>query len=409
MVFLVIHALRRRDASAGRPWDLRDGLRLVGWVTAGVVAVSTALTGLPTGSAGRVTAILLTVCALGAWLVSLDRQVRAVPLLVGCLVGTGLAGAWLSLLHPSGPGFLVSFMAMAGIGLQLPRRVAVPAGAIVLLAAGLAQAHGSAQPFTAALGLATGAGFLFLAAAFAAASRTQQAQTAALLEQQEQTRLAREQATVLAERARLARELHDVLAHSLAGLAVHLEAARLLARTADADPRLVEQITAAQRLARDGMAEAKRAVSTLRDDDLPGPDDLPEVIEQARRGGLTVGYAVTGRPRHLAPEAGLAVYRAVQEALTNTTKHAGATATASVTVVWGEQDVRVEVTDRGGDRTPGDSSAMPSGHYGLVGLAERAALAGGRLNTGPTADGWQLCLTLPLAASTAVSGTAAAP
>jgi signal transduction histidine kinase len=344
--------------------------------------------------------VLLTVAALAAWLASLDRRVQDPPVLVGCLVGTGLAGAWLSLLHPSGPGFLVSFMAIAGIGMQLPRRIAVPAGAIVLLAAGLAQARGSAQPFAAALSVATGAGFLFLAAAFAAASRVQQAQTAALLEQQEETRLAREQAAVLAERARLARELHDVLAHTLSGLAVHLEAARLLAQTADADPRLVEQVTAAQRLARDGMGEAKRAVSTLRNQDLPGPDDLPGLIDQARDEGLAVSYAVTGRPRRLPPETGLAVYRAVQEALTNTTKHAGAAATVTVHVTWDDREIRVEATDHGGNR-PTAAQAMPSGHYGLAGVAERAALAGGQLTTGPTSDGWQLCLTMPVAATTA--------
>jgi signal transduction histidine kinase len=259
------------------------------------------------------------------------------------------------------------------------------------------------------LSLATGAGFLFLAAAFAAASRMQQAQTAALLEQQEQTRLAREQATVLAERARLARELHDVLAHSLAGLAVHLEAARLLARTGDADPRLVDQITAAQRLARDGMGEAKRAVSTLRNEDLPGPDDLPGLIDQARDEGLAVNYAVTGRPRRLPSEAGLAVYRAVQEALTNTIKHAGAGATVTVHVAWDDREIRVEATDRGGHRSTAAAQAMPSGHYGLAGLAERAALAGGHLSTGPTADGWQLCLTMPVAATTAPVQTAARP
>ena len=293
-------------------------------MTAGVVVVSTALTGLPGDRPGQLTIPLLTAAALVAWLVSLAPRVQAPPVLVGCLVGMGVAGAWLSLLHPTGPGFLVSFMAMAGIGLQLPRRIALPAGAVVLVAAGLAQAHTSPQPVTAGLSVATGAAFLFLAAAFAAVSRDKQAQAQELVEQQEQARVAREQAAVLAERSRLARELHDVLAHTLAGLAVHLEAARLLTLSIDGDPRLAEQVTAAQRLARDGLGDAKRAVSALRSEQLPGPDDLPGLIEDTRRRGTSISYTVTGRPRPLSGEIGLAVYRTVQEAITNAAKHAGA-------------------------------------------------------------------------------------
>ena len=87
MVLLVTHALRSRAAPAGRPWDLRDGLRTAGLITAGVVAVSTALTGLPRDATGRIAAIVLTAAALAAWLTSLDRRVRDPRLLVGCLVG----------------------------------------------------------------------------------------------------------------------------------------------------------------------------------------------------------------------------------------------------------------------------------------------------------------------------------
>lgn len=399
MVLLVTRLLRIHRGPARGPADLRHGLRIAGWVTAGVVAVSTALTGVPSDRSGQLAILLLTAGALIAWLVSLAPQVQDPPILVGCLVGTGLAGAWLSLLYPSGPGFLVSYMAMAGIGLQLPRRIALPAGAVVLVAAGLAQARTATQPVTAALSVASGAAFLFLAAAFAAVSRDRQVQADALLEQQEQARLTAEQAAVLAERSRLARELHDVLAHTLAGLAVHLEAARLLASSIDCDPRLTEQVTAAQRLARDGLSDARRAVSALRSEDLPGVDDLPGLIDDARRRGMTLSYTVTGRPRALPGEAGLAVFRAVQEALTNAAKHAGTGANVAVDVGWTDSEITVEVADRHGDRSGAATDDLPSGHYGLSGLAERAALAGGRLTTGPGADGWRVSLTLPLAAS----------
>ena len=208
---------------------------------------------------------------------------------------------------------------------------------------------------------------------------------------------------MLGERQRLARELHDVLAHALSGLAVQLEGARLLAERTGADPRLAEQVTNAQRLAREGMVSAKRAVATLRGETLPGLAQLPALIAQTRLSGLPATLTVTGEPRPLPSESGLAVYRVVQEALTNTAKYAGRGATATVTLAWAGPELTVEITDSGGDRIgPG----LPSGGYGLSGLAERAVLAGGGLAAGPTSDGWRVTLTLPI--GTSVSAAAAA-
>ena len=142
------------------------------------------------------------------------------------------------------------------------------------------------------------------------------------------------------------------------------------------------------------MASAKRAVATLRGEELPGPAQLPELVERTRLTGLPVTLTVTGQPRPLPGESGLAVYRAVQEALTNTAKYAGRGATAAVTLTWTDTALTAEVTDAGGDRT---SAGLPSGGYGLAGLAERAALAGGCVEAGPTDDGWRVTLTMPVA------------
>ena len=162
----------------------------------------------------------------------------------------------------------------------------------------------------------------------------------------------------------------------------------------EADPRLTEQVGNAQRLACDGMANAKRAVATLRGDALPGPDQLPGLIEQTLRSGIPVSYEVLGEPQPLAGESGLAIYRTVQEALTNTAKYAGRGASADVTLRWEPDQVVAEIVDAGGDSVP---AGLPSGGLGLTGLAERAALAGGRLVTGPTGDGWRVQLAMPIA------------
>ncbi len=384
--------------------DLRRLLIATGVVTAGVVVVSTVSAGLPSDRTAAGAVLVLTAAALALWALALNRRVSDARLLTVALTAMGLIGAVLDLLRPSGPGFVLAYMAMAAIGLRLPRRNALIAGSVVVLAAGYAEGATSDHPVSAALTLAAGAAALFLASAFAGVSRDAHAQAEELLVQQAVTRAAQQEAAVLGERQRLARELHDVLAHTLSGLALRLEGARLLAERTGADARLAEQVAIAAQLARDGMAGAKRAVSTLRGEALPGAADLPALIEQTRLSGLPISYNVVGKARPLPGDAGLAVYRAVQEALTNTAKHAGAGATASVTLTWGDTELVTEVADVGGDRV---DAHLPSGGYGLAGLTERAALAGGQLIAGPTTDGWRVELTLPLSNPDGVTPAAA--
>ena len=134
------------------------------------------------------------------------------------------------------------------------------------------------------------------------------------------------EAAGLAERQRLAREMHDVLAHSLSGLSLQLEGARMLVAADPADPRLPDAIDRAHHLARTGLEEARRAIGMLRDDDLPGPDRLAALAEQfARDQAVPCDFAVSGEPHPLGSQARLALYRVAQEALTNVTKHASPT------------------------------------------------------------------------------------
>jgi signal transduction histidine kinase len=135
-------------------------------------------------------------------------------------------------------------------------------------------------------------------------------------------------------------------------------------------------------------------VSTLRGQRLPGPDDVPALVEQARTAGHPVTFEVTGTSRPVPAGTALALYRGVQEALTNATKHAGTGAAVAVRIDWGPDAVRADVTDDGNGGAP--LPPLPSGGYGLAGLGERAALAGGKLDAGPCGNGWRVRLTLPL-------------
>ncbi|MGN6610130.1 MAG: sensor histidine kinase [Jatrophihabitans sp.] len=371
---------------------LRNLMEVLGWACAAIVLVDAATGAVPQRTS-RAEVVAIGVVAVVAWLVSLVDRARDQRVIAAAVAVTGLLGSWVQWIAPSGPGVLLAFMAMACAGLRLARRAAVAVGVPVIVAAGVAQAHTSSHPWSAALSLAAGAGFLFLASAYAGLSRDASTRAEALLQQEAATRAAREEAAVLAERSRLARELHDVLAHSLAGLAVQLEGARLLAGHTAADPRLVDQLALAQRLARDGLAGAKRAVSTLRGEPLPGPDDVPALVEQARLTGHPARLTTTGAPCALPAELGLAVYRTVQEGITNATKYAGADAPIDVRVDWSDDEVVVMVTNGAGHAVPGGQT--PRGER-QAGQYKRARLAGGRVDAGPDDAGWTVRLALPL-------------
>ncbi len=264
---------------------------------------------------------------------------------------------------------------------------------MILVATGTTEALNSAHAASSTLSIVLGAGFLLLTSAFAAASQESHTRSLELLRQEEATRAAHEEAAALAERGRLARELHDVLAHTLSGLSLQLEGARLMAERTSADPAQLEQIVHAGRLAREGLNSAKSAVSTLRGDALPGPAQLPDLVDNACRSGLLATFSVLGDPCPVAGETGLAIYRTVQEALTNTTKYVGRGASATILLTWSGDAVSVEIADSGGVSGP---AASPSGGFGLAGLSERATLAGGRFEAGPQDDGWRVSLNMPL-------------
>jgi signal transduction histidine kinase len=198
-------------------------------------------------------------------------------------------------------------------------------------------------------------------------------------------------AAALTERARIARELHDVLAHSLSGLALNLQGTRLMLRRDGAGEDVVAQVERAQRLAVDGLAEARKAVAALREDPVSLEREIADLLAGYRLDtGATAELSVHGTSRTVDTASGTTALRTVQEALSNTRKHAPG---ASVRVVLAFTTDRIEVTvlDSQG-RRPAPSG--PAG-YGLRGMRERAELLGGRLSTGPAEDGWRVHLAVP--------------
>ena len=220
----------------------------------------------------------------------------------------------------------------------------------------------------------------------------------------ETQRLAREReerarAAVVAERARIARDLHDVIAHSMSVMTVQGGAARLLL---DQDAqRAREPLLAVEETGHQAMAEMRRLLGIVHADQdapalapQPGLADLEALAEQMRRAGLPVALEVHGAPKALAPGLGLAGYRIVQEALTNALKHAGP-ARAWVTVRYDRDALVLEIAD---DGSGGGSDGGGSGH-GLVGMRERVGLYGGELAAGPrSGGGFAVRARLPLGA-----------
>lgn len=197
------------------------------------------------------------------------------------------------------------------------------------------------------------------------------------------------------ERNRIARELHDVIAHSLTVALLHVTSARLAVEHDPADA--ARALDTAERLGRQALTEVRATMGPLRDGDapagiappVPGVGDVPTLVEQCRRAGVEVALAVEGDPEGLPETVGSTIYRIVQESLTNATKHApGSAVSVRLDVTHIEVEVQVESAGQ-----PGNGSGM-----GLVNMAERAAALGGTCTAGPGGSGWLVTATLPLRA-----------
>jgi signal transduction histidine kinase len=311
---------------------------------------------------------------------------------VAVLLASSVALMWA---QPDGPGAECVLVAVLCAARLLPVRVAVP-----LLVAGFAVVEVIAAEVTnqgagnlgALAAFATIYGMLYLAFRLAEANR----QAGQLLAELKESQAAQARATGLAERQRLAREMHDVLAHSLSGLMLQLEGARMLAAEDPGDPRLPQAIERAHQLGKTGLEEARRAIGMLRDDALPGPERLAGLAAQFQDDlGVRCRLTISGEAYELGSEARLAVYRVAQEALTNIAKHAHPQR-VELQLAYEPSAIRLIVEDftvPDGSRSP--ASGGDSSGYGLTGMRERAELLGGTLTATTTPSGFRVELEVP--------------
>jgi signal transduction histidine kinase len=375
---------------------------------AGLAAVWYGLLVLPPGISssgpGLVVAVTAGLASVG-WLVMITPLRRHPALMITALAVQVTCGAVLAGITQSGPGVVLPAVGVFDAVVLLTPAVAVAitvAGVVALTAAALA-AGGPAVPAVAGYTFALAAALLLGFNRRQYMARVEQGDL--LLAEAERARREQARAAALEERTRIAREIHDVLAHSLGALAVQLDVTEALLDNGADTTVLRAHVARARRLAVDGLTEARRAVTALREDTPPLPVLLDGLLAQYRAdSGAPARLQVTGTPRALPPDAALAAFRTAQEAISNTRKHAPH---AAVTVDLAYQDdaATLTITDtppaNGAPVTPAIPAAEPplagtGGGYGLTGLRERAELLGGTLRAGPDGTAWTVRLRLPV-------------
>ena len=362
-----------------------------------VVLVTVPLASPHPGADGRGLAVAvalgLSVVSGIVWLLAQDTERP----LVASLAVLGAAGGTLAGLSPLSTAVALGCVVASAASIRLPAETSLAITATTM-AAFLTAGMLTGAPTEALLGYPLGFAGLW------AFGRTRHAYVLRAVEAERTLVEARRahdaetKAAALAERARIAREIHDVLAHSLAAVSVNLQAAEGLLSTLPAgSPELAKAIECVGRagtFTRQGLADARQAILALRDDTAPLFDQLSALAEQRLADGDAVDFSVTGSPRPVPTEVGLAAYRTAQEALTNARKHApGQPVALELEFTGAELAVRVAnpLPDADGS---GPLAASGAG-YGLTGLRERAALGGGTLTAGPVEGEWRVCLRIP--------------
>jgi signal transduction histidine kinase len=372
----------------------RATLRPLGWAVILVVVLGSANGHPAPGLHGKALAVTLALCVFAASLLVAIRDgfpERGVELQAAVIAVMGAAGVAIAGLQLKGATSIAAGVAVFMAITRLPLRVGVAIGATVTVALAAATAiAGSSASAVAAATLVTV--LLGVVAQFLKQSRQSQDQTQLLLAQLQDARDEQARAAAIAERSRIAGELHDVLAHSLSGAAIQLQGARKLADREHATPTLSDAIDRASELVKGGLDNARQAVGALRGDPLPTVAQLPSLIASYRTDmKLDVTLRIEGDSRTLPADPSLALYRGAQEALTNVSRYAPSACTTVVLRYEGDR-TRLSVNN-------GPSAAPPregmGGGRGLNGLRERIERTGGTMSAGPTAEGWRVEIEVP--------------
>jgi signal transduction histidine kinase len=390
---------RAQTGAALRLRGQRDTLRPLGVAVIALVVGGT-VTGDPQpawqGTGLGVTLALVVfaaslAAAIGNWSIE-----RGLGLQAAVIASMGAAGVALAALQPHGPAGLAVGAAVWVAVARLPLPFAIVLGAATTVALDVASALAGSSS-SAVLASTLLSALIGLIAYFLKQAREGQDQTELLLAQLEDAREQQTRAAALAERSRIASELHDVLAHSLSGAAIQLQGARLLAERERTTAKTRDAIERAGELVRDGLADARQAVGALRGERLPGISELGGLIDRFRADmNLDVTLRVEGSARTLPADAGLALYRGAQEALTNVARYAPGAIT-TVVLSYGLEYTALSVEDRvaGTGQPAGSALTDVGGGRGLAGMRERLERAGGSMQAGPTGAGWRVELEMP--------------
>jgi signal transduction histidine kinase len=369
-------------------------MRLLAVVAVGVVVITAFQTRPAPGVHGQNLAVSAALAVLGIGTIAIIRLPDGgASLLLPVLIAVVLSTSALVGLQANGPGFLGVFPALSVAALRLPMRLAVAVAAIAGAGLATAWAVNGNHPVSGVVLNEMGVAAFFVLATFARQLREGNERSHRLIGELEASRVAQAEAAALGERQRLAREMHDVLAHSLSGLVLNLEGARLLAERDGTNPQVANAIGRAHRLAKTGLEEARRAIGMLRDDALPGQERLAELaVDYHADTGVPCSVTVRGEERQVGSDGRLTLYRVAQEAMTNIRKHA-CPERVEITVDYAAGGARLTIEDFETAEhlpTPGGGTG-----YGLTGMRERAELLGGALTAGPTPTGFRVELWVP--------------
>jgi signal transduction histidine kinase len=338
-------------------------VRRVGWLILLVVLVARQVDGRP----AQLALLAAVAVAWSTWVVAQWRGQREIVLVA--LLVLGAAGGVLSFWGSIGIAVFAAVSLGAASGFELPVGMAIAAvGPVALGIATLAGSGGAAR-------VAAGAA-VALAGFIGGLSRRQA----------EERARAREELAVAHERTALAREVHDVLAHTLGAVSMQLEALDALLESDADSERLRSTLARARGLVHDGIGETHAAVRALRDDPVQLDERVRELVA-----GTSITLTVVGAPRPLPPAAGVSLLRAAQEAITNVGKHAPGAA-AAITITYDEAETVLTVTN---ETSTVHAPGRTLGGYGLQGMRERIELAGGHVTATPSDDGWTVQATVP--------------